>query len=880
MAIKVFKPEAVNREYVRHCLDKLRTAAPHPGIIPIHDHDLGGDPAYCVMALHLDYRQDPPEPQTIEALCGEVSENDGWLLVAQLAEAMTHAHSLGIVHCGLKTSNVFFDDDGERVTIQVSDFGQGWLGGVGRLALNDHTFYASPEQLAHPEQLFEKDVRTWDVYAFGAVAYRLLTGYFPRFEDELDQLRQRIEEDPNAPIVFDPGEYAANATSYPEILWPDSLDPAQSQRRAVIDRCLALSPEDRYPDMASVKEALRAASSMPSTTAPVETALLAGDESDPDSGGSAPEYPHATVAPHPTEPSHPQEEQRPAGPMSSLVRLVPWALVIALIAVAGALYSLYSGTKSKLADANAELASHQGKIIEYSGELADKTAQEEQTATLVAESTLEAGAAREEKLRAQRNLAKAQDTADFFFTEFIEGGSEKADTPERKIAFERAEQFYLSVLASAEDDPDLLDSVARATLNLARIQNGLGKTDDAEVGYGKAIDSISQLIDKNPESPAADDHRLRLAKARLSAAKLSLSRGNFEEGLELLEQAGEQYRPFADRLATDPALRHTVAEVYQLTGWVLRELERPDDAMAQQGRTIELLAHAEENPNNAPNDALLLSKAYFERGRCRLVKSELDDGASDHVKAVDMLLELHDLDPDAPTYRFQLGSNYWALGEMLAASGIWNQAGQAHSEAVKYLKSLVEQFPNASVYKMALARDYAAVARLLRDQGSPERALDYQRGTVVFINEVVTKSGASDLDRHELAVNRGLYAELLATAGKVPDAVNEARQGVTMAEEIRIKQAAGSHLRKKFQISLAQLYGTLGDVAEKSENKEEAVTSFKKAVETWEQLKTAGHSDEAIEKGLGWSTERLATLDPEALQGDGEEDGEEDPEAE
>ena len=199
VAIKVFKPEAINQDYVKHCLDKLRSSERHPGILHVHDHDLDGDPAYCVMDLCLDYGQEPPEPQTLESICGQIGSDVAWRLIGQLADAMAHMHVLGIVHCGLKTSNVFITGSQQNPRLQVSDIGQGWLGGVGRLALNDHTFYASPEQLAQPEKLFEAEVQNWDVYAFGVVAYRLLTGYFPRFEEELDALREQIEKNRACP---------------------------------------------------------------------------------------------------------------------------------------------------------------------------------------------------------------------------------------------------------------------------------------------------------------------------------------------------------------------------------------------------------------------------------------------------------------------------------------------------------------------------------------------------------------------------------------------------------------------------------------------------------------------------------------------------------
>ena len=135
VAIKVFKPDAINREYVKHCLDTLKTADSHPCSAKIFDHDLDGDPAYCVMELLLDDQVEPPQPQSLEQVCGQLPPDEAWVFATQLADTLAYMHSRGVVHCGVKTSNVFLHDDGEKTEIRVSDPGQGWIGGVARLAL-------------------------------------------------------------------------------------------------------------------------------------------------------------------------------------------------------------------------------------------------------------------------------------------------------------------------------------------------------------------------------------------------------------------------------------------------------------------------------------------------------------------------------------------------------------------------------------------------------------------------------------------------------------------------------------------------------------------------------------------------------------------------
>ena len=128
---------------------------------------------------------------------------------------------------------------------------------------------------------------------------------------------------------------------------------------------------------------------------------------------------------------------------------------------------------------------------------------------------------------------------------------------------------------------------------------------------------FGNLSEENPGNPEAADHKLRMAAAQTSRANLLMNRGSYEEARTLLEDSIETYRPLADNLSSDPELKRTVAEAYQRDGAALRQLGLLDEGLSQQARVIELLDPIAANPNASPKDALLLSRAYFERGRAR-----------------------------------------------------------------------------------------------------------------------------------------------------------------------------------------------------------------------------------------------------------------------
>lgn len=119
-------------------------------------------------------------------------------LMVQAAEALDHAHQLGVVHRDVKPANLLVNSTGN---LWVTDFGLAQLqadNGLTRSGDILGTFrYMSPEQTAG--QRAALDART-DIYSLGATFYELLT-LEPAFEGETRQelLYQIVHQEPRNP---------------------------------------------------------------------------------------------------------------------------------------------------------------------------------------------------------------------------------------------------------------------------------------------------------------------------------------------------------------------------------------------------------------------------------------------------------------------------------------------------------------------------------------------------------------------------------------------------------------------------------------------------------------------------------------------------------
>ena len=124
-------------------------------------------------------------------------------LGVQVAEALEHAHSRGILHRDIKPANILLD---QRGTALITDFGLARLDGGTELTLTGDIIgtlrYAPPEQALGKQHVMDERV---DIYALGATLYEAIT-LRPIFDgnNREELLRQLTLERPVSPRKIDP----------------------------------------------------------------------------------------------------------------------------------------------------------------------------------------------------------------------------------------------------------------------------------------------------------------------------------------------------------------------------------------------------------------------------------------------------------------------------------------------------------------------------------------------------------------------------------------------------------------------------------------------------------------------------------------------------
>lgn len=208
---------------------------------------------HVVQVLEVGWEADPPyyvmelvtggSLEDMLKIRGRLPVTESVELFRKICIGLNHCHGKGVLHCDVKPANILIAEDNEP---RLADFGQSRMSHDQTPTLGT-LFYMAPEQA----DLKATPDASWDVYAAGAILYRMLAGSPPHRDDDLVGKMDTA------------GSLPKRLTQYREAI-EGSPPPAAHQERRGVDRhlarivakCLAADPSERYHNVQQILDDL------------------------------------------------------------------------------------------------------------------------------------------------------------------------------------------------------------------------------------------------------------------------------------------------------------------------------------------------------------------------------------------------------------------------------------------------------------------------------------------------------------------------------------------------------------------------------------------------------------------------------------------------
>ncbi|MGC6582044.1 MAG: protein kinase domain-containing protein [Akkermansiaceae bacterium] len=816
VAIKVFDTMGSNPGLIRGRMQRLIESGVENATVPILAEALNIRPACVVMPLLAEKHGDGSVfvPRTLQAKLGEfMGTEKSRPFVRKLAQRLAALHAARVAHGNLKPGNVFLDDKGNPL---VSDYASGLMPEVHHLGFSDALLYSPPEQLRDPGAYLDEAGYRWDVFAFGVLSFRLLTGQFPRCQSIFasvcpasgDRLSGGIE-----------AEYEGIATGLEEderVSWPtEAADQREEKYRKIIDVCLVLDPHERPADMREVSWHFeRVEEDLESER--INMALVD------------------------------QKEE------AELRRGIAVGLTKKLAVIALGLGTMWAWTQYQRGEealaARKEFSDYQSNAVTTIESLendAEAARKAEELSKNLSDSLREALLSEQEN--AVEELRAAQVSNERLMKWVLEKGVNGMPVLEGR-------KGRLSVLAEELEEqiaglvvrPGLEQQVALLRYRLAEVLLSSGKENEGEEALRDVMLNGEGYLTPSHEVEGL----LRLYLLR-SARKEPVTQGQLDKLRSLITQSWSK--------GEDEHLRYGAA-LELVAGRQAGLEEKTAEAQTAYAASLKSFEELAKRYPETPPLRMGLGRAYQEAALASEISGDIAHTSALREKAASEFLRLAE-DPrtKAPELEYQIAAVKAAKAIAAWQSGRSFTAEKLAREGIIKLSEIQNKMPNDFRVATTLASQRGIIATVLRDQGDSTRAATLLIQSINTL-EAGLKGESMNWDARYLLAS--LKWQLSGIHGQKGQNSEEVKLGTEARDQLRLILDAGVRTPHPHRVktSLAYLCGDLGHSASLSGKRSLGVAFLRESKESWESILASNPKSTEAREGISWVSQRLREM--------------------
>lgn len=338
-------------------------------------------------------------------------------------------------------------------------------------------------------------------------------------------------------------------------------------------------------------------------------------------------------------------------------------------------------------------------------------------------------------------------------------------------------------LKLAAEEPNSVEHAEQLThshINYASLLTETGRDADAENEYSSALEIQERLTAKHPD----------LTQVRLEQARSHYGLGNRHKDAGRLAKAKES---FAAALAIQ----------------------------------LKLVAQYPARPSYQDELALTM----LNMGSLHADLGETAEAEAALRKSIALLEQIFAANPEVTNYRRDLAAANHQYGNILFEAGQSELAGKQFEIAVEHMRKLATDLPNTPEYRLDLAKSLKSQCRVLQLRGAPEAEKIAQEAASIQIELAKEHPNRLDFQVESFKEQREL-AQILLALGKTKEAVAAFKQTMRGLEALRKSFPD----RVAIEGELVETYTKTAKAYSLANSHQEAVKLLASAIEFGEQL--------------------------------------------
>lgn len=282
--------------------------------------------------------------------------------------------------------------------------------------------------------------------------------------------------------------------------------------------------------------------------------------------------------------------------------------------------------------------------------------------------------------------------------------------PEQRDFLDKLIQYYTEAARDAPATEQERSRQALAYFRIGRMNQILGRSQDSEDAYRRAVELGRQLVADFPDRP---EHRKQQAGSLGNLGTLLQHTDHVSEAEAMYLEAATIYRKLAAEFQEQSDYRQALAGILHNLGNVFCKTHRLPEAEKAIGESLAIRKQLAVELPERPILRRAQAMSHNSLGWLYQLGNRLPEAEAAYAESLALYKQL-DFDsdfPNRPEFRLELAKTQRNLGNVLGLTNRPEEAKAAHDAALIVFRQLVDEYPNRPEFHQELAEAEAAQVR-------------------------------------------------------------------------------------------------------------------------------------------------------------------------